>query len=119
MLGAGAARDRIDDRGAQLVDAFPGQRGSFEDFNPVGTYLTRSEITLVRDHQRARGAAGLDQVVIVFRQRARAVYDNEDQISLAKSFVGLTNTDALRFVGGVAYACRINQLQRDAAQGNG
>src|SRR5258708_34312223 len=88
MLGAGAARDLVEYRGAQLVDAFSGQRGSFEDFNPVGTYLAHSQITLVRDHQRATGAADLDQAGIVFRLRARAVYAYEAQINLAYSFIG-------------------------------
>src|SRR5258708_5702083 len=109
MLRAGSAGDLVEYLVAQLVNAFSGQRGGLEYFNAIGAHcMARSQITLVRDHQRSTGPAGFYQIVIVFRQSTRTVDNNKDQIGLAESFIGFTNPDTLGLVGGVADAGPFN-----------
>src|SRR6185437_7906863 len=104
----------------QLFNPMAGKRGSSKNPEAVNAQWPRDiKISLVGHSQRPTVLAGGKQLTIVTRELLRAVNHNQDEISLAECFIRLADADALSFIKRLPDSRSINQLDWDAAHGNG
>src|SRR6185437_14378565 len=104
----------------QFFNPLASKRGSSKNPEAINAERLRAiKISFVGHCQCAAVLAGGKQLTIVTRELLRAVNHYEDQISLAECFIRLADADALGFIERLPDSRSINQLDWDAAHGNG